>query len=233
MTPEPLPAAQVERTLHVKICGVRTPEEALVAAELGADYLGLNFFPPSPRYVEPYAAVEIAAAVRETGRGVKLVGVFVNRPLIEVEEIDDGVGLDLAQFHGDERPEYLRTLADKAIKVFRVHDRIDPGAVAAFGDVWGFLFDYRHPRLYGGTGESWDFSSLAALRIDRPTFIAGGIRPENVRAAVEASSPWGIDVCSGVEGEPGRKDPELLARLFAELAAFRKETNHGQSPTTT
>lgn len=218
---------------RVKICGVRTPGEAVLAAELGADFLGLNFFPPSPRYVEPRAAVEIAAAVRESARPAKLVGVFVNRPLTEVEEIEDGVGLDLAQFHGDEKPEYLRTVAAAAIKVFRVHSRIDPGVLADFDEVWGWLFDYRHPRLYGGTGESWDFSSLAAIRTDRPTFIAGGIGPDNVRAAVETSSPWGIDVCSGVEAEPGKKDPVLLARLFDELAAFRKETNHGQSPFTT
>lgn len=211
------------RELRVKICGVRTPEEAVLAARLGADFLGLNFFPPSPRYIDPRAAVEVAAAVRETGRGVKLVGVFVNRPLIEVEEIDDGVGLDLVQFHGDEKPEYLRTMADRAIKVFHVYERVDPGALAEFGDVWGYLFDYQHPRLYGGTGESWDFSTLAPLAIDRPTFIAGGIGPDNVRAAVEASSPWGIDVCSRVEREPGRKDPGLLARLFDEIAAIRKD----------
>jgi phosphoribosylanthranilate isomerase len=225
------------RPPRVKICGVRTPAEALLAAELGADFLGLNFFPPSPRYVELRTAMKIAAAVRESGLPAKLVGVFVNRPLIEVEEIEDAVGLDYAQFHGDETPEQLRAMSGKAIKVFRVRGRVDRGALAgvlaSFGDVWGYLFDTRHGRLYGGTGESWDFSSLAAVCIDRPTFIAGGIGPDNVRAAVAASAPWGIDVCSGVEGEPGRKDPALLARLFDELAALRKETNHGQSPITT
>ena len=229
--------------LRVKVCGVTQPEEAALAAELGADYLGLNFHPPSPRYVDPDAAAEIAAAVRDSvspprsprgdrGHDVKLVGVFVNRPVAEVEDIAGRVGLDLVQFHGDERPEDLGSLRCRAIKVFRIRDRIDPGALEDFGDVWGWLFDYRHPKLYGGSGESWDFSSLAALRLDKPTFIAGGLGPANVRAAVEASSPWAVDVCSGIEREPGRKDPELLRRFFDELADFRKETDHGQSPIT-
>jgi phosphoribosylanthranilate isomerase len=222
--------------MKVKICGVTRPAEALLAAELGADFLGLNFFPPSPRYLEPPAAAEIAAAVRERAAHVRLVGVFVNRPLDEVEDIADGVGLDLLQFHGDETAAVLRPVAARAIKAVRVAGRLDASAVADFDDVWGFLFDVRHPRLYGGSGESWDFSTLNALtpRARRkPTFIAGGLGPANVRAAVDACAPWGVDVCSGVEASPGRKDPELLRRLFAEIAVLRKERTDGQSPVTT
>lgn len=219
--------------LQVKICGVTTPGEALLAAELGADFLGLNFFPPSPRYVEPRAAVEIAGVVRDRRPDVRLVGVFVNRPLAEVEEIADGVGLDLLQFHGDETPASLGPVAARSIKVFHVLERPDPGVLAGYDQVWGYLFDYRHPALYGGSGQSWDFSSLAGLRLDKPVFIAGGLAPDNVRVAVAASRPWGIDVCSGVESVPGKKDPELLRRLFAELAAHREEMQDGQSPITT
>lgn len=223
--------------MKVKICGVTRPAEALLAAELGADYLGLNFYPPSPRYLTPRAAAEIAAAVRGEAAPVRLVGVFVNRPLDEVEAIADDVGLDLLQFHGDETADGLRPVAARAIKVVRVAGRLDASAVAGFEDVWGYLFDYRHPRLYGGSGESWNFSTLNALTEEghrKPTFIAGGLGPANVRAAAAASSPWGIDVCSGVEAAPGRKDPELLRRLFAEIAAYRKERpEDGQSPVTT
>lgn len=221
--------------MRVKICGVTRPEEALWAVDLGADYLGLNFFPPSPRYLEPPAAAEIAAAVRERSQDVRLVGVFVNRPLAAVEEIDGAVGLDLLQFHGDETAAALRPVAERAIKVVRVAERLDPAAVAGYGDVWGYLFDYRHPRLYGGSGESWDFSSLRALSgHDKPAFIAGGLGPANVRAVVQACTPWGIDVCSGVEAAPGRKDRDLLRRLFAEIAGHREEKRqHGQSPVTT
>lgn len=228
--------------MKVKICGVTRPEEALLAAELGADFLGLNFYPPSPRYLSPRAAAAIAAAVRGQAAHVRLVGVFVNRPLDEVEAIADDVGLDLLQFHGDETADALWPVAARAIKVVRVAGRLEASAVAGFDDVWGFLFDYRHPRLYGGSGESWDFETLNALADGeqrrtihgKPTFIAGGLGPANVRAAVAASYPWGIDVCSGVEATPGRKDPELLRRLFAEIAAYRKErTEDGQSPVTT
>lgn len=217
--------------LHVKICGVRTVGEARHAADQGADFLGLNFHPPSPRYVGPEPAAEIAVAVRETHPEVRLVGVFVNLAPAEVEAIARRVGLDFVQAHGDVQLHGIPP--DKVIQVFRIRDRVDPDVVVGYDTVWGYLFDYKHPRLYGGSGESWDFSSLAKLRFNKPTFIAGGLGPDNVRAAVKASSPWGIDICSGVEKAPGKKDPELVARLFEEIADFRKETHHGQSPTTT
>ncbi len=220
---------------RVKICGVRTPDAALLAADLGADFLGLNFYPPSPRYVEPAAAAEIAAAAREHDGEVRIVGVFVNRPAGEIEEIAGQVGLDLAQFHGDEQPADLEPVAGRAIRAFRVRERIEPSVVRGFEHVWGYLFDYRHPSLYGGSGESWDFSSLDTLDRDgikKPIFIAGGLGPDNVRAALAVSSPWGIDVCSGVESAPGRKDPELLRRLFEEIAISCKEMGDGQSPIT-
>lgn len=218
--------------VRVKICGVRTVDEARHAAESGADFLGLNFHPPSPRYLEPEAAAKVAAALRVTHPRVKLSGVFVNLDPGEVEAIVHRVGLDLVQLHGDESLEAFRSLAEKTIQVFRISDRVDPSIVPKENALWGYLFDYKHPQLYGGSGESWDFSSLAKLQFNKPTFIAGGLGPDNVRAAVEASSPWGIDICSGVEKAPGRKDPELVERLFHEIADFRKENHYGQSPIT-
>lgn len=201
----------------VKICGVTSAEEAMLAADLGADLIGLNFYPPSPRYVEPSQASEIADAVR--GR-VPLVGVFVKASAAELTEISDVVGLDLLQFHGDESPTDVAPFATRALKAFRVRDRLDEASLTGFEDVWGILVDSRHPKLFGGTGESWRFETLNApeMQLPRRTFIAGGLGPDNVRAAIDAARPYGIDLCSGVEAEPGRKDPELLARLFQEIS---------------
>ena len=210
----------------VKICGVTTPEDALLAVELGADYLGLNFYPPSPRGLDVEAARRIAAAVRESGREVPLVGVFVNRPPAEIAAIDTAVGLDLLQFHGDESSADIAPFAARAVKVLRVERHLDPALLAGFEGLWGLLVDTRHPGLYGGSGESWDFASLRRAgdaRIPPRVFIAGGLAPHNVRQAVTAARPWGIDLCSGVESTPGRKDPKLLRTLFEEI-------DHGQSP---
>ncbi|MCP3960272.1 MAG: phosphoribosylanthranilate isomerase [bacterium] len=201
---------------RVKICGVTSKEEALLAADLGADFVGLNFYPPSPRYLEPSPAAEIADAVRGKAR---VVGVFVDRPRREVEEIDRRVGLDLLQFHGDETPEDVRPFAARAVKALRVLGRVDAAELAPFEGLWGVLIDAKHPRLYGGTGESWRFESLrdAGSGLPHRTFIAGGLAPGNVGAAIAAARPYGIDLCSGVEAGPGKKDPELLRRLFEEI----------------
>ncbi len=207
----------------VKICGVTSAEEACLAADLGTDFVGLNFYPPSPRFVEPGRAAEIAAALPER---VKTVGVFVNRPAREVEQIADQVGLDLLQFHGDETAADLRPFASRALKAFRVRDRINEALLSGFEDIWGVLIDARHPQLYGGTGESWQFDSLREIGRGWASraFIAGGLEPGNVRAAVAAAKPFGIDLCSGLESRPGKKDPELLRQLFEEI-------QHGKTPT--
>ena len=222
------PAASGGGRPKVKICGVTSPEEAALAAHLGADYLGLNFHPPSPRHVDAALAAELAKAARAENPEIRVVGVFVNLPTAEIEALDRRVGLDLIQFHGDETRVDVAPFADRALRVFRIRDHLDPELTLGWEHVWGYLFDTRHPKLYGGSGESWDFSMLRALSTDKPTFIAGGLGPANVRAAIDlsfgtsssgASSEkiWGVDVCSGVEAEPGRKDPGLLRALFKEI----------------
>lgn len=199
---------------RVKVCGLTSPEDALLAAELGADFIGLNFHPPSPRWVAPARAAEIAAAVR--GKA-KVVGVFVNRPAEEIVAIDAEVGLDLVQLHGDETPAQARAFAPRAIRALRVAGTLEPGWLAEWDEVWGLLIDSHQPGLYGGTGTSWDFATLGSAGASRPVFIAGGLSPQNVRAAIAAARPWGVDVCSGVESVPGRKDPALLERFFKEI----------------
>ncbi len=208
----------------VKICGVTCAEDARLAVDLGADYLGLNFHPPSPRYVDPERGREIAAETRSAAAArVGLVGVFVNRPSPEIEEIADRVGLDLVQFHGDEGPQEIAPFRRRALKALRVDGRLDATAASGWQDVWGLLLDARHPELYGGSGESWDLASLGrAADLHPRVFIAGGLGPGNVRAAL-AARPWGLDLCSGVEARPGRKDRRLMERLFEEI-------DHGASP---
>jgi phosphoribosylanthranilate isomerase len=206
----------------VKICGVTRPGDADLAVDLGADLIGLNFYPPSPRCLSVEAAREIADAV--AGRAF-LVGVFVDRSPAEIEEIAAGVGLDLVQLHGDEGPEAAAALGVRALKAFRVApaegERLDPALLAPYPDAWGFLFDVRDERLYGGTGRTWCYRSLAGLAgaaaAGRPVLVAGGIAPGTARAALEASGAAGVDVCSGVESAPGIKDPLLLLRLIEEV----------------
>lgn len=215
---------------HVKICGITDVEDALVAAALGAEFIGLNFFPPSPRYLEPSRARSLAAAVRERlPRPPRMVGVFVNSPRSAVEDVIGHVGLDLVQFHGDEPRADVEALADRAIRVLRVAGRADAEALAGWEKVWGLLLDVEHPDLWGGSGEPWDFASLRRVAgLPERVFIAGGLGPHNVRRAIAAARPWGIDLCSGVEARPGRKDHQRLARLFEEIA-LSEEKEDGES----
>lgn len=204
-------------TTKVKVCGVIDPDNAWMAVNLGADFLGLNFYPRSPRFVGPGRAQEIAEAVR--GR-TTLVGVFVNAPLPEIEETVERVGLDLVQLSGDEEPDPFAQLASRSIKVFRTGG--DPGdeALAPWADGWGLLFDAPHGSLYGGTGNTWGYNTVSRIRdrlAGRRVFLAGGLGPDNVRQAIEAARPFAVDVCSRVESAPGIKDPELLRRLFEEV----------------
>ncbi len=213
-----------ERPPLVKICGLTRVEDALLAVELGADLLGLNFFAGSPRCVSRERARTIAAAV---AGHVPVVGVFVNHPPAQVEEIAVEVGLQLLQFHGDERPEELAPFGGRAIKVLRSGGRVDIESLAAYPGVWGFLCDASHERLYGGTGESWEWRRVAGLagraRSDlepKRLLIAGGIGPQNVRQALAASRADGVDVGSAVESAPGVKDPVRLRELFLQVRAF-------------
>jgi len=209
---------------QVKVCGFLDPENARMAVELGADFLGLNFYPQSPRYVTPGRAREIAEAVR--GRTV-LAGVFVNATPTEVEEILEHVGLDLVQLCGDEEPAAFARLAGRTIKVFRTGG--DPGAaaLAPWADAWGLLFDAPHGSLHGGTGNTWSYRAVSEVTgrlAGRRVFLAGGLGPDNARQAIAAAQPFAIDVCSRVESAPGIKDPELLRRLFEEVRNAQVQT---------
>ena len=203
----------------VKICGVRTPEEALLAAELGADLIGLNFHPPSPRYLDRGAAREIVLAL-PSGQRPLVAGVFVHHSAAEAAEIGDAIGLDLLQLHGDHLPEEVAPFAGRTLIALRIEGRpvkedLDPWRRIG---VWGLVLDTRHQALYGGTGQGWNYGAAAGLALPgERLLIAGGLDAGNVAVAFRASRAWGVDLCSGLESAPGVRDPDRLRALFATL----------------
>ncbi|HVS01316.1 MAG TPA: phosphoribosylanthranilate isomerase [Thermoanaerobaculia bacterium] len=205
--------------LRVKVCGVTRPPDAEAAVELGVDLVGVNLWPGSPRAVSVAQARDIAAAV---AGAATLVGVFV-RQGAEVAAAMAAAALDLAQLHGDEGPPEVAALEGRAIKVFRVADAFDPRQLAPYQQAWGFLFDCRHPRLWGGSGEGWRFEAVRGLPAGKPILVAGGVRPGRVGEVLRRCAPWGIDVCSGVESAPGIKDHDLMRQLFEEVREHEQE----------
>ena len=208
--------------MKVKICGVTTAADARLAVDLGTDFIGLNFYRPSPRWID----VDLAARIRRAvGNRARAVGIFVNHTREQVEAIDRKVGLDYLQFSGDESVDLVARFSDRAIRVRRVGGAATPTPIPD-EDCWAVLIDRAHKRLYGGSGESWDYAAAADLVLTpgaggerRRVFIAGGIGPGNV-AEVAAAVPgaYAVDTCSGVESSPGHKDRAKLEQLFANLA---------------
>ncbi len=200
---------------RIKICGIKTLDDALAAVDAGADLIGFNFYPKSPRYVEVGMVRNIMSVVREDGRA-KTVGVFVNASAEEIRATMDTLGLNLAQLHGDETPEMLKALEGKAFKAFRgIPENIDD---FIRNDVPAFLVDASVKGLYGGSGVTADWNGAAELAKKYPLLLAGGLTPENVAGAVSRVKPWGVDVASGVESAPGEKDP---GKMMAFVQAVR------------
>jgi phosphoribosylanthranilate isomerase len=201
--------------IRVKICGLTNSEDAVEAAEAGADFLGFVFYPQSPRYVTPEEVRKIVEQVHaRVSHRPTFVGVFVDEPVSHVRETLDFCGLDLAQLHGSEPPVELRMLAPRAYKALRPQTRGDAEAFVAtyeddlpdVPDMPQFLLDAYHPWVPGGTGEQADWHAGIVLSRRYRVLLAGGLRPESVAEAITTVNPWGVDVSSGVEREPGRKD---------------------------
>jgi phosphoribosylanthranilate isomerase len=201
----------------VKICGVTNGADAELAASHGAWAVGMIFYPESSRACDPEAAAEIATALK---RRVETVGVFVNTPLDELIEVAENVGVSMLQLHGDEGPAYCQEAARrsglKVIKAARVRDAASVRGLLAYRTDFHMLDAYV-PGRRGGTGERFDWSLAGEHRTKTPLILSGGINPENAAEAVSTTRPFAIDVASGVEAEPGRKDPEKLARLFESV----------------
>ena len=200
---------------QVKICGVTNVADGLVAAEAGADLIGLMFYEPSPRHVTLARAAEISRALP---RFLIRVGVFVNpSPDLVMQAISE-CQLTMLQFHGDETSDFCTRFGLMSLKAIRVRDESSLQLLENYRTD-AFLLDAHSPKGLGGTGEqfNWDLA-VKAQAYGRPIFLAGGLTPENVAAAVQTVHPFGVDVSSGVESAPGKKDP---AKVRAFIAAAK------------
>lgn len=196
----------------VKICGITCLDDALMAVEAGADALGFVFFDKSPRYIDPERAAHIIAGLPPF---VQVVGLFVNAELDFVNETADTCRLDIVQLHGDESPSYCQLVRRRVMKVFRVRGMESLVPMEQY-HVAAFLLDAYSPNAYGGTGGCFDWDCAVAAKGRGPIVLAGGLDPDNVASAVSKVAPYGVDVSSGVESSPGRKDPEKVRRFIRE-----------------
>jgi phosphoribosylanthranilate isomerase len=199
-------ATERARPLCVKICGITRAADAAAAVEAGADLLGFNFYPASPRYITPAAAAPIA---RMLPRQVVAVGIFVDPEPDAVRRAIETTGVGLLQFHGDEPPEFCHAFGMPVLKALRVARLADlEGAAAAYPEDW-VLADAADPVRRGGTGRALTLEPVAR-ELARRLLLAGGLTPDTVATAVRLLRPLGVDVCSGVELRPGTKDPARL-----------------------
>jgi phosphoribosylanthranilate isomerase len=201
------------KELFVKICGITRVQDAELAAGLGASALGFVFWPNSPRRVSAETAKAIAANVPAK---VLKVGVFVDQPATEVARIMDEVGLDVAQLHGHESPEYCRGLKRTIFKSVRMKDDGSTNIDDFDGEVV-LLVDAHDPERFGGTGKTVNWDSAREIAATRRTILAGGLNAANIKLAVRSVRPYGVDVSSGVESSPGLKDPNRLRTFFEAL----------------
>ena len=199
----------------IKICGIKTVEDALAAMDAGAYLIGFNFYPKSPRYIDVGQCRDIMAVMRKYSQ-IAYVGVFVNASAEKVCATLETAALTLAQLHGDETSQIVQSLNGKAFKAFRGVPQSVNGFVRH--DAPALLVDASVKGVYGGTGETADWSAAAILAQQYPLLLAGGLTPENAADAVRKVRPWGVDVASGVESAPGKKDP---ARMKAFVQAVK------------
>lgn len=199
----------IKPRVKVKVCGITRLEDAMVAVEAGVDALGFIFYRKSPRNIKPETAREI---IDQLPPFVDVVGVFVDKKREELEEIVQYCRLGYVQLHGNETPKYCERLARFAapcqvLKALRVGGDMDTSRLAEYNDfVRGFLLDTYDKNMAGGTGKSFDWSLIARLDLKKPYILAGGLNSENIAQAVQAVQPYGVDINSGVEQEPGIKD---------------------------
>ena len=209
----------------IKICGIKTVNDALTAMDVGANMLGFNFYPKSPRYIGVGQCRDIMSVMRKYGH-ITYVGVFVNASVAEIRATMDTCALTLAQLHGDETSETLNSLYGRAFKAFRDV----PQSMNGFAreEAPAFLVDGSVKGAYGGTGVTADWSRAASLAKHYPILLAGGLTPENVAQALQVVRPWGVDVASGVESGPGVKDANKM-KAFVQ-AVKRLETRDWRVP---
>jgi phosphoribosylanthranilate isomerase len=196
---------------RVKICGIRSLDDAKAALDAGADMLGFIFYRPVRRYLEPArAAAIIEGARKHQASGWQAVGVFVDEPADSLKAIAAECRLDVVQLHGDETPEYVEAIGRPAVKVIRNLDHVPKYSVQRF------MLDSQVEGYYGGSGVPREWRSLAGRMAEH--ILAGGLTPDNVREAIDLTQPWGVDVSSGVETD-GVKDPTLIGAFLKAVRA--------------
>jgi phosphoribosylanthranilate isomerase len=205
-------------SVKVKICGINSPADAVAAAEAGADLIGLVFYEKSPRHVSLPTAAKIARVLPPY---VLKVGVFANAPEDLVLRAIEECGLDLLQFHGDEPPEFCTQFGVMSVKAFRIRDMKSLKELPDY-QTDAYLLDAYSPGARGGTGEkfNWDLA-IEARKFGKPIFLAGGLTPENVAGAARKVRPFGVDVSSGVESSPGKKDSAKVRAFIRAVAGVK------------
>ncbi|MFQ5488504.1 MAG: phosphoribosylanthranilate isomerase [Gammaproteobacteria bacterium] len=202
--------------IRIKICGITRPEDGLAAARLGADAIGLVFYPASPRHVDIEQA---RAIVRALPPFVTVVALFVDAGEAQIRPVLDQVPVSLLQFHGDEAPEDCHRYGRPYIKALRMAPNVDVAACAVrYGDAAGLLLDSYQPGQPGGTGHSFDWARVPA-GVAKPLILAGGLTPDNVAEAVATVRPYAVDVSGGVESRKGIKDAAKMADFIARVRA--------------
>jgi len=199
--------------IKIKICGITNLDDAMAAAEDGADALGFNFYKKSPRYVDPGKAAEI---IHQLPPFITPVAVFVNEREEKVRDIQFTTGIKVLQFHGDERPEFCDRFATRVIKAFQVKDKDSLKHMAHY-HVGALLLDSYREGLRGGTGTTFDWHLAVVAKTLGRVVLAGGLTPENVAEAVKLVQPYGVDVTGGVEREKGLKDHAKLKKFITEV----------------
>ena len=204
-------------SVQVKICGLRTKDQLLFARDAGADLLGLMFYEPSSRYIQPREASELLKTFEDSHITPDIVGIFVNKEAEYINDIIEQVGLHFVQLHGDESPEFCKRINRPVIKGLRLHRKADLNMVEKYNQTsWRILLDTPAVK-WGGTGETHDWDLARTVAQQMPIFLAGGLTPENVAEAIHRVDPWGVDVSSGVEIN-GVKDAGKI-RTFIENAS--------------
>jgi phosphoribosylanthranilate isomerase len=212
----------------IKICGLTNFDDALAAVELGADHLGFNFYPKSPRCVAESDCEKIVAALRIGFPDLSYTGVFVNHPAADIIRIVKRCNLDMAQLSGDEPPGALAPLGLEKIRGYKSiragadEHALKEFAASAAGEP-ALLLDATAPRLYGGTGQTADWDWAASVASRYPVCLAGGLTPENVGAAIRKVKPWGVDTASGVESSAGKKSRDKMAAFIAAARRAGRE----------
>ena len=199
--------------IHVKICGITSFNDAIMAANYGASALGFIFYEKSPRYINPEI---LKTWISNVPSSVKKVGVFVNKDVDKVNKIAEELNLGMVQLHGDESPEYCNQMIKPVIKAFRVNNKFDSIMLNNY-QVATFLFDTYNKENHGGTGESFNWQSILQLNTEIPVILSGGLNADNILEGIEVVKPSAVDVNSGVEAAPGKKDEEKIKNLFIIL----------------